>query len=105
MPASSLTDLKLRLKLFPAREKRHERSPDYSGKISVPDDQVSALIQYLQQAPRDEFTGRDGVVRRSVALNVSTWQEDHPKWGQCFNGIASPPYTQGQQSENGLPGF
>jgi len=51
----TMTELNASFSLFPAQEKKSERSPDYGGVIEIPADQIDALVAHLGTQPENNW--------------------------------------------------
>ena len=84
-----MTDLNASFSLFPAQEKKSERSPDYSGTIEIPADQINALVAHLGTAPENNW--RDEPV---LKLRIAGWKAESKAGKQYVNGKVSVPMAQ-----------
>ena len=100
-------ELNASFSLFTATEKKKERSPDYSGTIEIPVDQVDALIAHLGTQPENNY--RDEPV---LKLRVAGWNATSKGGKEYINGKVSKPLppmdnsatpAQAQVVDNGLP--
>ena len=100
-------ELNASFSLFTATEKKKERSPDYSGTIEIPVDQVDALIAHLGTQPENNY--RDEPV---LKLRVAGWNATSKGGKEYINGKVSKPLppmdavatpAQAQASSNELP--
>ena len=100
-------ELNASFSLFTATEKKKERSPDYSGTIEIPVDQVDALIAHLGTQPENNY--RDEPV---LKLRVAGWNATSKGGKEYINGKISKPLPpmdhsatppQAQASSNELP--
>jgi len=82
-----MSEFKATLALFPAKEKRSERSPDHSGSIEVLKTEVPALIAYLQSAETEENYKGESIVK----LSVATWKNESKGGLQYLKGSVSQP--------------
>ena len=80
------TDLSSRFTLFSAKEKKQEKSPDVNGSLEIADEDVSAWIQYLQQAER--VTNYQG--NPVVKVRLSAWISTSQSGTTYLGGKASP---------------
>jgi hypothetical protein len=64
-----MSEFKATLALFPAKEKRSEKSPDHSGNIEILKSEIPSLIAYLQSAETEENYKGEPVVK----LSTATW--------------------------------
>ena len=86
-----MTDFKARFTLFRQEEKRNERSPDYSGNLEIPEDQVAALINYLGTAERSTYNDE-----RRVKIRLGAWVETSKQGKKYFSGQATPQMGGGE---------
>jgi uncharacterized protein (DUF736 family) len=84
-----MTDLNASFSLFPAQEKKSERSPDYSGTIEIPADQINALVAHLGTAPENNW--RDEPV---LKLRIAGWKATSKTGKDYINGKLSVPMAQ-----------
>ena len=84
-----MTELNASFSLFPSQEKKSERSPDYSGTIEIPVDQINALVAHLGTAPENNW--KDEPV---VKLRVAGWKAESKSGKQYVNGKVSVPMAQ-----------
>jgi len=88
-----MADLNASFSLFPSKEKKSERSPDFSGTIEVSVDQIDALVAHLGTAPEANYKG-DNVVK----LRIAGWNAESKGGMKYINGKISTPMQQQQQS-------
>ena len=88
-----MTDLNASFSLFPSKEKKSERSPDFSGTIEISVDQIDALVAHLGTAP--ETNWKDESV---VKLRIAGWNATSKGGMQYINGKVSTPMQQQQQT-------
>tara|TARA_B100002052_G_scaffold230772_1_gene213501 strand:+ start:1027 stop:1350 length:324 start_codon:yes stop_codon:yes gene_type:complete len=101
-------DFKANFSLYPATNKKQERSPDAWGFVKVSADQVPALIAYLQQAPRSTWTRKDGTNVEEVSIRLAGWKMDSEKYGTFLSGQVSPERAQSSvvpPADSALLGF
>ena len=84
-----MTELNASFSLFPSQEKKSERSPDYSGTIEIPVDQINALVAHLGTAPENNW--RD---ERVVKLRIAGWKATSKAGKDYINGKLSVPMAQ-----------
>lgn len=84
-----MTELNASFSLFPAKEKKSERSPDYSGTIEIPADQIDSLVAHLGTAPDSNW--KDEPV---VKLRIAGWKAESKAGMQYVNGKVSVPMAQ-----------
>ncbi len=82
-------DFSANFNLFPAKEKKSERSPDFSGGVEFSADSLPAVIAYLQDPANqvDNYKG-DGKV---VKLRCAGWNAESKSGLKYTNGKISPP--------------
>ena len=86
-----MTDFKARFSLFRQEEKRNERSPDYSGNLEIPEDQVQDLIAYLGTAEKSTYNDK-----RFIKIRLGAWIETSKAGKKYFSGQATPPMGGGE---------
>ncbi len=84
-------DFTAKFSLFPAREKKSEKSPDHTGSIEVAATDIPALVAYLQDPAnvQDDWQGNPG-----VKLRVAGWNTTSKNGLNYTNGKVSPPMEQ-----------
>ena len=82
-----MSEFKASLALFPAKEKRSERSPDHSGSIEVLKAEIPALIAYLQSAESEKNYKDEDIVK----LSVGTWINEMRDGRKYLKGSVSQP--------------
>ena len=88
-----MTELNASFSLFPAQEKKSERSPDYGGTIEIPADQIDALVAHLGTQPENNW--KDEPV---VKLRIAGWKAQSQGGKNYLNGKISIPMRQQQQT-------
>ena len=86
-----MSDLNANFSLFPAREKKSERSPDYSGTIEIPVDQIDALVAHLGTEPEESYGDT-----RVVKIRVAAWATESKAGNKYLKGKVSTPMQQRQ---------
>lgn len=89
----TMTELNASFSLFPAQEKKSERSPDYGGVIEIPADQIDALVAHLGTQPENNW--KDEPV---VKLRIAGWKAQGQGGKTYLNGKVSVPIQQQQQA-------
>lgn len=84
-----MNELNASFSLFPAQDKKSERSPDYSGTIEIPTDQLNALMAHLGTAP--ETNWKDEPV---LKLRIAGWNAQSKAGKTYLNGKVSIPSAQ-----------
>ena len=84
-----MTELNASFSLFPAQEKKSERSPDYSGTIEIPADQINALVAHLGTAPENNW--KDEPV---LKLRIAGWKNESESGLKYLKGLVSVPMAQ-----------
>lgn len=82
-----MSEFKATLALFPAKEKRSEKSPDHSGNIEILKSEIPSLIAYLQSAETEENYKGEPVVK----LSTATWINQMRDGREYFKGSVSQP--------------
>lgn len=90
-----MADLNASFSLFPSKEKKSERSPDFSGTIEISVDQINALVSHLGTAPESNW--KDEQV---VKLRIAGWNAESKGGMKYINGKVSTPQPQQQQASN-----
>ena len=76
------------LSIFPAKDKKNEKAPDYTGAIEISTADLQDVINYLQNADH-ELNWKDEPV---IKLRISAWKNE-TKAGQTYlKGSLQPPY-------------
>jgi uncharacterized protein (DUF736 family) len=89
-----MSELNASFSLFPTKEKRSDRSPDYSGTIEIPVADIDALVAHLGSQPACNW--RDEPV---VKLRIAGWNATSRNGGKGYvNGKVSIPQQQQQQA-------
>ena len=84
-----MSDFPSNFSLFPAREKKSEKSPDMTGTIEIPVDQLGALMNHLGTQPESDWKG-DGVIK----LRVAAWKSESKNGTSYLKGKVSTPMQQ-----------
>ena len=84
-----MTELNASFSLFPSQEKKSERSPDYSGTIEIPADQINALVAHLGTAPENNW--KDEPV---LKLRIAGWKNESESGLKYLKGLVSVPMAQ-----------
>ena len=84
-----MTELNASFSLFPAQEKKSEKSPDCSGTIEIPVDQINALTSHLGSQPENNW--KDEPV---VRLRIAGWKTESKSGRNYVNGKISIPMAQ-----------
>ncbi len=90
-----MTELNASFSLFPVRDKKSERSPDYSGTIEIPADQINALVAHLGTQPENDW--KDEPV---VKLRIAGWKAQSQGGKDYLNGKISVPMQQRTSASN-----
>ena len=88
-----MADLNASFSLFPAKEKKSERSPDYSGTIEVSVDEIDALVAHLGTAPENNWKDE-----KVVKLRIAGWSAESKAGMKYINGKISTPMQQQQST-------
>ena len=88
-----MPELNASFSLFPTKEKRSERSPDYSGTIEIPVADINALVAHFGTQPESNW--RDEPV---VKLRIAGWKATSKGGKSYVNGKISIPQDQQQQA-------
>jgi hypothetical protein len=84
-----MSDLKLKLALFPVKEKTSDKGPDQTGAIEIPAGEIGELIKFLNNAPQEE----DWQGNRIIKLPASTWINEMKDGRKYLRGSVSAPYN------------
>ena len=84
------TEFNSSFSLFPAQEKKSEKSPDFSGTIEIPVDQINSLVGHLGTKPESNY--KDEPV---VRLRIAGWKTQSKSGKNYVNGKVSIPMAQG----------
>lgn len=86
-----MSEFTAKFSLFPAKEKKNEKSPDSTGSIEISATDVPALVAYLQDPSnmQDDWQGNPG-----VKIRVAGWNATSKGGLQYINGKVSPPMAQ-----------
>ena len=86
-----MSDFSINFVQFTTKEenKRTEKSPDVTGNIEVPADQVNALISHLQNAERV----LDWQDKEVVKISLAGWRRETKKGDPYLSGKLSAPYV------------
>jgi uncharacterized protein (DUF736 family) len=88
-----MADLNASFSLFPSKEKKSERSPDYSGTIEISVSEIDALVAHLGTAPESNWKDE-----KVVKLRIAGWHAESKGGMKYINGKVSTPMQQQQQS-------
>ena len=94
-----MSDFKLKLALFPVKEKKNENGPDQTGAIEIPAGELGNLVQYLTNAEQDEDWQGNPIVK----LSVSTWTNEMKDGRKYLKGTAAAPYKPDAQPAPATP--
>ena len=84
------TELNASFSMFPATEKKSEKSPDFAGTIEIPVDQIDSLIAQLGTQP--ETNWKDEPV---VKLRLAGWKNEAKTSGKKYiGGFLSVPMAK-----------
>ena len=88
------------LSMFPTREKRTDKSPDYTGTIELPLDQAMAMAEWLTAQPGETSYNGNTVIKVSVA----GWKKTSQSGMAYLSGRISPPLAKQQaQADSEMP--
>jgi hypothetical protein len=82
-------DFNSNFSLFPAQEKRSEKSPDFSGTIEIPVDQINSLVGHLGTKPESNY--KDEPV---IKLRIAGWKAESKSGKNYVNGKVSIPQAK-----------
>jgi uncharacterized protein (DUF736 family) len=85
------TEFTAKFSLFPAKERKSEKSPDSTGSIEIPASELPALIRYLQDPAnaQDDWQGNP-----AIKIRLAGWNATSKNGLQYVNGKVSPPMQQ-----------
>ena len=83
------TEFNSSFSLFPAQEKKSEKSPDFSGTIEIPVDQINSLVGHLGTKPETDW--KDNPV---IKLRIAGWKTASKSGKNYINGKVSIPMAQ-----------
>jgi len=86
-----MSDFTAKFSLFPAKERKNEKSPDSTGSIEISASELPALIAYLQDPAnmQDDWQGNP-----AVKIRLAGWNATSKNGLQYVNGKMSPPMQQ-----------
>ena len=86
-----MSDFSINFAQFTVKEenKKSEKSPDITGNLEIPAEEVNALIAYLQTAERVLNWKDDEVVK----IRLAGWQRETKKGDPYLSGKLSSPYV------------
>lgn len=84
-----------RFSLFPAKEKKTEKSPDYSGALELSLDQAMALADWLTAQPGEDGYNGETVVK----IRLAGWKARSKGGLNYVNGKVSPGTQQQASAE------
>jgi len=82
--------------LFPAKEKKSEKSPDHTGSIELPIDQAMKLAEWLTAQPGEESWNGEQVIK----IRIAGWASESKNGLAYIRGSMSPPQPQQAASVN-----
>jgi len=94
-----MSNFKLKLALFPVKEKKSEKGPDQTGTIEIPAGEVGNLIQFLTNAEQDEDWQGNPIVK----LSASTWTSEMKDGRKYLKGSVAAPYKPEASSAPAAP--
>ena len=94
-----MSEFKASLVLFPAKEKRNERSPDNSGNLELLTSDIPALLEYLESAEVEENYKGEKIVK----LSVATWINEMKDGRKYLKGLVSPPMKRSVDTDSDMP--
>ena len=90
------TEFNSNFSLFPTQEKKSEKSPDFSGTIEIPVDQINSLVGHLGTKPETDW--KDNPV---IKLRIAGWKTESKSGKNYVNGKVSIPMAQGDTPAQG----
>lgn len=94
-----MTDFSGNFSLFPAKEKRSDKSPDYTGTIELPLDQAMALADWLTGQPGEQAYNGETVVK----IRLAGWKATSKNGMAYLNGKISAPQQQQAAASTDIP--
>lgn len=79
-----------RFSIFPAQEKKSEKSPDHTGAIEVPLDQAMKLAEWITAQPGEADWKGEQVIK----IRLAGWSKEMKDGRQYVSGFVSPPMAQ-----------
>ena len=76
------------LSIFPAKEKKSENSPDYTGTVEISTAELQSMVNYLRNADH-EMNWKDEPV---IKLRISAWSNETKGGQRYLKGSLQPPY-------------
>lgn len=89
-----MNDFNGKFSLFPAREKKSEKSPDYTGTLELSLDQAMALADWLTSQPGETGYNNETVIK----VRLAGWKATSRNGMAYLNGKVSPPNPSQQQA-------
>jgi len=87
--------------IFPVREKKNEKGPDYTGDIEISTAELQDVINYLRNADHT-LNWKDEPV---IKLRVSAWANESKNGAKYLKGSVQPPYRpQGEVTSSASVG-
>lgn len=84
-----MSDFNANFSLFPTKEKKSEKSPDFTGTIEIPVSELTALRAHLSTEP--ETNWKDEPV---IKVRIAGWKAESKSGLNYINGRVSPPMQQ-----------
>lgn len=76
------------ISIFPVKEKKNEKGPDYTGDIEISTGELQDVINYLRNADH-QMNWKDEPV---VKLRISAWANESKNGSKYLKGSVQPPY-------------
>ena len=85
--------------LFPAKEKKSEKSPDHTGSIELPIEQAMRLAEWITTQPGESNWQGEKVVK----IRLAGWSSTSDKGLNYVRGKVSPPMATAPTAPSDLP--
>ena len=76
------------ISIFPVKEKKNEKGPDYTGDIEISTGELQDVINYLRNADH-QMNWKDEPV---IKLRISAWANESKNGAKYLKGSVQPPY-------------
>jgi uncharacterized protein (DUF736 family) len=85
-----MNDFNGKFSLFPAKEKKSEKSPDYTGTLELSMADAMALAEWLTGQPGEQGYNGETIVK----VRLAGWKATSRNGMAYLNGKVSPPMPQ-----------
>lgn len=91
-----MSDFNGRFSLFPTKEKKSEKSPDYSGTIELPVAEAMAMAEWITAQPgEDDYNGKP-----VIKIRLAGWKTKSKGGLNYLSGRVQPSTPQQQQANS-----